>query len=344
MIARIPVPVRAGLVALATLAACEGAARLALARAPLPDSYAEPCIPTHQRGFVAYTRPRPRPAGERLVIVLSNSQGQVTWNARFPGPTLFPAQVERRLGRGVRVLNWSVVGGGGAELTVLAARAAAHRPDAIVLVAGGLNFSGRSGTEPLSGTGSDVEELAYLPEVRRLLPERFLDRHSAYEVPGWLAAHVGLVRWRHRFVEQRAGNWFPTTAGLPDLRFLADLEGGRAGPGIPGVRTAEPWGPEGDALLEDLREVVRAGAPEARLLIVSQPVCWFMYDDASQPALAGLASAAARLFRDDGRVRVVDMLKDLPPGLFFTWSHLTREGHARLAERLVPHVRWALGE
>ncbi len=152
------------------------------------------------------------------------------------------------------------------------------------------------------------------------------------------------MRWRHRFVEQRASNWEPTNPGRPDRRFLADLSAGRIGPGRPGRRSELPWGEDGGALLEDLRAALRAGAPDARLVVASQPVCWFAWDEASQGAVAGLSTAADRLFAGDRRVRVVDLLRKVDPRDFFSISHLDPGGHRALADLLLPHVRWALGE
>jgi hypothetical protein len=341
---RLPAPLIAALAVLAVLATSEALARIHLSANPLPDSYDAKCITTHERGFEPYTRPRERPTGERLLIVISNSQGQLTWNEPDPGPSLFPALLEKSLGPGTRVLNWSVVGGNGSEMTVLVARAAAHRPDAVLIAAGALNFRREMAVAPLSETGSDVEALAYLPAVRRHLPARFLERHAVHEMPGFLSAHVGLVQWRHRFVEQRTGNWTPTTAGQADGRFLDDLREGRVTPGRYGTRQAEAWSPESDALLEDLRATLRSGAPDARLVIASQPVCTFVFDEASQEAISSLAPAATRLFGDDPNVRVVNLLGKVPPQNYFTWSHVGRRGHERIAALLLPHARWALGE
>lgn len=346
------------LAACLTLLAADSALRVLVSLVPTAHSYDVPRNPHFRRGWRDYTSPRERPEGSRLVIVISNSQGYLRENR--DGALVYPARLEALLDQElpgeVIVANWSVAGGQAPEMIVLAARAAQHRPDAVVLVAGAGNFSAQWARYPLSFWLSDATSLAYDPGVRARLPAAFLERTSADDPLGWFDALSGMGAARRRFVEERdeAWTWRDRAPGELEARgrlFEAHGEaftlGARRGDRDLSSEAApiDPARAEMTMLL--LGEFVRSlreTSPETRLLLVGMPFARPARPGALWRAAAAFTPVAERALADVRGVEVVEALAAVPTDLFVHETHLQPEGHALFARWLLPHVRRALSE
>ena len=107
------------------------------------------------------------------------------------------------------VANWSIGGASGPELLLLAARAAAHNPDLVMLVSHSEPFAYNRANMPLSFYISDSNQLACITDVREHLPRGYRERLVE---PGFglrLEYHAALLRLRGAFIEQRDARWVP---------------------------------------------------------------------------------------------------------------------------------------
>lgn len=325
-------PAVAACAALLTLGLLELGARAVLAALRSPSSYEAARNPNFLRGWVEYTTPRPRAAGERLIVLISNSQGFA--HEYEDAAVSFPSRMREALSR-MRpaerwtVLNWSVPGGQGAEMAVLGARAAAHRPDLVIYVVHTVNFTGsvsmRGKTRPLTYGISDVGELAYFGSVRRRLSAEFLERFQVSDPTTWLMAHVGLVRLRSRIIEPREGAW---TWKLGERPIEAQPAPWKAG----------AWTAEADALLRECVRAPRRGRAKPPVAVVSMPLrrpSYLPEDWAERARFSKRARAA--LARERG-VTVIDAVGLVEPSLFCTHTHLRPEGHRVFGEWLALRV------
>jgi hypothetical protein len=346
------------LAACVTLLAADAALSVLASLAATPHSYDVPRNPHFRRGWSAYTEPRDRPNATRLVIVISNSQGFLRENpdGALAYPALLEAELDRSEATDVIVANWSIAGGQSPEMIVLAARAAQHQPDAVLLVTSAGNFSPVWGSEPLSYWLSDVTGLAYDPEVRAQLSESFLERTSADDPLGWFAARSGIGRARRRFIEKRDEAWTwretaPTRLGDVLERTLDQRgEGFTLGVGATTKRhdpgSDSPGETERErgmaSLLGDFVDTLHATSPETLLLVVSMPIARPEQPGALWQAAASFGDTAARAL--DGRpgVTVVDAVEVVDPELFVHATHLHPAGHRRFADWLLPQLKRVL--
>lgn len=259
-----------------------------------PNSYDTTRNPNYQRGWVEYTQPPAVDADARRVIVISNSQGFL--KERAEGNLTYAAELETLLnqqlaGQHVEVLNWSIHGGMAPEMVLLAARSAAHNPDVIVLVTYMPNFV--ADIQPISWYVSDANRLAYLPEVRQYLPERFVARHKINRPLAWLEANTNLGRMKNFLEIPRMGNWTWTP--------------------IEPVRVVEPrgtpirWNDNATDLMQDFYDTVRAASPDAQLLIVSMPMNQTGYDDEGWGILHSFIPHTREALGDSADVRSFSM-------------------------------------
>lgn len=284
-------------------------------------SYLLPRNPAVRYGWATWTEPRPREPGA-LVIVLSNSQGHAPEleDAR----AVWPAQLERELGEGWQVANWSLTAARGAELVLLAAQAARHRPELLLVVAGGGTFNADHATWQLGFQANDLRDLAALGAVRDRLPLGYLERTA----PAWglrwtdhVRAWSALVRLRDRVPVLERGI---ATAALDP----------------PEAAAAQPLPGAGDLLLEELRQAAATGA--GSLLFVGQPL---------GPGITAEDRAARGAFvrRVEARwaarpqAAVLDAIDAVPGGRFYTQTHMDAAGHSAFAAWLAPRVRAAAG-
>lgn len=297
----------------------------------LPSAAADGLLrnPHYARGWPEYTQP-PAPGApprtQPLVIAISNSQGFL--RERAAADEAWPSRLAQELaaaGVSARVLNWSSPGGSGAEMTVLAARSRAHRPDLVLLVSYTDNFSDGWRRRPLSYGFSDIHHLAYLPEVRAHLPAGFLISTGAFHPLGWLGAHSSLLWLRNRWADV-GESWTWTVAEPPRgaLRRLA------------GTGTLEPLGRF--TLFDDFLAASGAAAADGpALLVVGMPLCGAIYSD--RAVAAAFAERAAARLAGMPRARALDATAIAPDAEFYGARHLRPRGHARFAAWLEPHVR-----
>lgn len=350
----------AALVAVLTVAAADTALRLACALRPTPNSYDVPRNPDFRRGWRDFTRPGERAPGQRLVIVISNSQGFLRESP--DGELTYPARLEALLNEknqhaegDVIVANWSVPGAQAPEMIVLAARAAEHRPDLVVLVAGAGNFSPAWIHHPLSFWLSDATLLAYLPAVRSRLPPAFLERTDAYDPLGWFDAWTGMGCARRRFVEKRDESWTwreeppgqnPEHGPFLDARGESFTLGARGDEhGLTSEAAPIDAARAGSTVLL-LREFVsslRGTSPDTRLLVVGMPFARPDRPGALWRTARTFAPLARAVLSDVPELEVVDALEAVPSEMFVHETHLQPDGHARFARWLLPRVRRALG-
>jgi hypothetical protein len=320
---------RAAFAAAAVLAAAELAATATQPRLP---SAAEDGLlrnPHYARGWTEYTRPAPAGAAARgapLVVAITNSQGFLRERAdpREAWPHRLADELAA-LGAPARVLNWAAPGGNGGEMTVLAARARAHAPAAIVLVSYGDNFGPYWRERDLAFGYTDVHLLAYLPAVRAHLTAGFLAAADAYDPLGWLGAHSALS-WRRNRWSDAAERW---TFRVSEPRHPSGPPAG-ARFGIGDVRDF--------GLLDDFLHA--AGAREAAgpaVLVVGMPLCEEACDDWAR--VGEFAAAAAEKVAGLPRARALDASAVVPSAEFYGPRHLRPAGHQRFAAWLAPRVR-----
>lgn len=289
--------------------------------------------PHYARGWPEYTRPDPASPSrsERLVIAISNSQGFL--RERSDGSEAWPRKLAAELdalGMSAQVLNWSMPGGNGAEMTLLAARARAHDPELILLVSYNDNFGDRWRRLPLSYGYSDAHHLAYLPEVRSRLPLDLLVATSGYDPLGWLGAHSSLLWLRNRWGD--VGERWSWSVIEPAHRARSRAAG---------TATVKEGGRF--TLLGDFLRA--AGAEESdgpSLMIVGMPLCAEVFRN--REAAGAFVNAAAERLAGKPRARALDATALVPDEEFYGARHLRPAGHARFAAWLAPQVQALLAE
>jgi hypothetical protein len=312
----------AGAVAVAVVALAEGAAAVGITRLAA-HSYDVARKPYGEL-WLHYTRPRPRPASERLVLLITNSQGHVRKDG---GIRSYPARLQQLLneaepGRPIRVVNWAIPGGNAPEMIVLAARAAAHRPNAVLFVSYAHNFTYRESGLALERTRSDIHHLVYLPEVRRLISPWFLEAFPADSRSAWLATHSRLLQLREVLGSSVTGRR-------------------RRSRGEPVA--IKPWTGFSTLLLSELQWVLRRGLPSTPILLVSMPVNPERATPESGPTLRAFGARLQDVAGEDPLTTVLDAAALIPPGRFTDETHMDEPGHEQFARWLLPRVRAALG-
>jgi len=324
----------AGALCLAVVALAELAARAALPRfVNFAHCYNADRNPHFMRGWPEYTAPRPRSTDEKLVIVISNSQGFLREydNAALCYCTQLRWLLQERLaGQKCIVANWALPGAGAPELVLLAARAAQHQPDLVLLVTYGENFTDEHLEKPLSYGSTDAVQLAYDWDVRRQLPDWFLSQFHAYEFGTLTSVYSRLGRARGPLTEDPRESWTWSVFMRP--RDLLEMN-----------RKTFPWQDLSGRLLETFCDVLHAGSPQTPLLLVCMPLCKPAFHSQAWWELNRFPGRAEALLGDRPYVRIVNLITLLPPGYFITHTHMQPDGHRRLAEKLAPTVAELLG-
>lgn len=309
--------------ALLVLALAESAAGVIVKHLQLPHSYAEGRNAKSNRGWRAYTAPRGRPANNRLVILITNSQGfapEIT-DSSFTYPARLKALFERRdPNHSYIVANWAMNGGSAVEMVVMAARAAAHHPDAVYLLSYSENFVGWRIHQPLSYGASNVDYLAYLPDVRQYLSPWFLDYFEVNRFHGQLAVHSRLLRLHDLWMVK-----------IQPIRWGFVEEG-------PKYELAL-WEPMGDRMLQEFYDTLRRGLPRTPLFIVNMPLNRLRFTAESGERLSEFSRMAQEVLGSEPGVTVLDAVDVIPPEHFHTWTHLNRAGHAEFAQWLFERSR-----
>ncbi len=322
---------------LAALGLAEAAARVVDAGREKPSSYTADRNPAYRRDFWAYTQPQPIREDQRLIIVISNSQGfgpelgKIEQLGQAPG--LYTAQLQRQLNDTLTgdpnsdriiVANWSIAGGNGAELMLLAARAAAHEPDAVFIVSHMNTWTKPRLADPLSTYISDVNQFAYKPELRMTLPGWFKRTFRAYSVPDALAANSALVQTGRRLGESRQTRWRPTRVAPPRREPQRRSRGGAAlADGL--ARRMLQWS------VRHLNE----HSPNTAVWLITMPLnrpIWKQGAWQNAQQFAALQQQVA----NETQAEHFDALHTLGTHQFYTHTHFKPRGHSQFAEQLRP--------
>ena len=322
-------PALIGLAAVITaclgLMTAEGAARIVAARLSR-NSYSTHRNPYGDRFWRPYTAPQPR-NGEQLIIVITNSQGYLQESDPALG---YPAQLEGLLNaqnpaHKSIVANWALPGANAAEHIILAARAADHRPDLVLIASFSNNFSEDQTTHPLSYANNDVEQMAYLPQVRRRLSDGFLRRFRVHRPRAWLATYSALMNFH-----ESVTFWLRDDASREDRL----LRRRRNRPPI----ASEPVAEDGMRMMHELRRVLQRGLPDTPVLIVNMPISRWKIHPETWRYTDDFFERSREIFRGRPKTRVLDARESVDPALFYSATHMLPQGHARFARWLFPHV------
>lgn len=314
----------AALSALMVLGAAEAAARLVLSQLALPHSYDVPRNPMIDLGWVPFTAPRPRAAHEKLIVVISNSQG--FGREIEDADQIYAARLEQRLnaranGRRYIVANWSMNGGLAPDMILLAARAAAHAPDAVLVPTYCNSVLDARIEHPDYLNNRDVQYLGYEPQVRRLLSPAFLHHFWLSRPRGWLTAASGLLRLHHLFMMPGHTVVFGRVKWPPGVG-----------------QTPHDWQPRGEEMLKELAETLQRGAPKTPLVLVSMPIDLNRFTPESRPRLQAYATHLHRVMDGRPSIRVWDAVEAIPSEAFCAPTHFWAQGHAQFADWLAPQV------
>ncbi|MBN1672797.1 MAG: hypothetical protein JXR37_17265 [Kiritimatiellae bacterium] len=274
----------------------------------------------------------PRQPGERLIVIISNSQGYGReLDDAQTYPRLLEGKLAERLNGPVRVLNWSVPAGVGVEYVLLGAAAARLAPDVLMLVAGPGNFDAswlRVDTDPARRAAwpSDNRYLLGFGDVRRRVPREFLSRYIrpidwvdimlGRACPVWSYRHLPaawLMRFRPLHAFERSPEketWFYGPSRAPARPVLV----------YPPI--AVDWD-----LVRDYLGATQ-GMSGTRRVFVSMPL---------HTRRRGRASGFLARMRADcaaAGVEVWDCAGILPDHQYFVTTHADREGHEVFAEHL----------
>jgi hypothetical protein len=294
--------------------------------------------PGFRRGWYEYVGATPpRAPNEKVILLLSNSQGygrEVAEHETVAGRLQALLATESRT---TRVVNWSLPGGQYFDFAVLAAAAQDLRPDMIILLAPSALFCSpdvpRAGTETWT---TDVHQLLTRTAIRRRMQPADLSPRLSVSLWGDIILGRAWPPWRWR---RRPVAWLAT---MPALRPLLPNEHDTTWifPRPPGRTRGAPRAPSKRTFLAPDRTLVLAPAPAQRLLdqlqraaprvlLVDQPrvASWHTQPDPAWPALEELARA-----RGIECLRLRDLVPDEE---FVSATHLSAEGHDRLARRLL---------
>ena len=329
----------AALTALILILLAETAARSILGGVPLPHSFDTPRNPNFLRAWPAYTAPRGRAPDEKLIILISNSQGyapELEDASQVYAHRLQTLLNEQDPTHKYIVANWAIAGASGPEFLLLAARAVDHDPDLLMVVTHSNPFTNGRVNPDLSFYISDCNQLIYDDSIRERLPNWFLNRHDAWSAALYLEAHSGLVGIHDLYTEQREGRWEPR-----QRHRRAPAAHRKNLPRAPKVKQA------GSRLFTEMIRVFRTSRPNTPILLISMPLCESRWAPATWDNLASFGQwVQERIdqdFPDDPTIEVVDALKAIDESQFITQAHMTPQGHDQFARYLLPHVRELLG-
>ena len=332
---------KAVLTAVLVVMVAELAAQAAFSRIEFAHSYDEPRNPNFRRAWPAFTEPRTRGPNDKLIILISNSQGYAP--ELHDGEQCYAHQLQMLLnepdsGHRYTVANWSIGGGSGPEMLLLAARAIEHKPDLLMLVTHSEPFTHTRVKLELSMHISDSNQLACDPEVRASLPDWFRTKLGRPDIGLYLESNSCLMRLRSTFVEHRERRWVPRQQNVERDK----------GPHLAPLGRASRVRRSGVAMIDSIARTFREGLPDTPVLVVSMPLCGSKWDPRSWPGLHGFGDLASQVlndgFPDDPKITVIDAVDAVDQDLFITRTHMVPEGHAAFSQYLLPHVRTCLDE
>lgn len=165
--------------------------------------------PHFRRAWVEHVyKARPKQAGEKLLIIISNSQG---YGNEVKDEETYVYLLEKNLNfiwkSPVRVLNWSVHGGAGPEFVILLAAANRLHPDTLLLIVSPGNFrnfymSLDEHSKPKMPWASDCRFLLGFSDIRKYVPRLFVKHFFKMidEVDIYLGRYYPLWRYRPHFI------------------------------------------------------------------------------------------------------------------------------------------------
>jgi hypothetical protein len=322
----------AGTTALLVLLGAEGVARGVMGVLPLPHSYTHPRNLMLDRGWVAYTAPRLHAADEKLIILIANSQG---YGREMGDPQqIYAAHLQRRLNAAdrshrYRVANWSMNGGIAPDMVLLAARAAAHTPEAVLFVTYRHTVLDVRSDYPAYFSNRNLQYLGYEPSVRRLLSKPFLRRYSLSRPLGWLTSASSLLQLHHLFMvpghkgvigRVQAQSRASTSSAAPSYR-------------------EQPWHPRGEEMLWEMHDTLRRGLPAVPMAFVSMPIDLSLMAPENRNVLRSYAPRLQAMFFGRPGVHVWDGVEAIPQASFYSNTHFTAEGHAQFGDWLFDRVQ-----
>jgi hypothetical protein len=327
------------LVALLVVTTAELVALAALGRVEFAHSYDEPRNPNYRRAWPAFTAPRPRGPNEKLVILISNSQGYAPeiQDAELVYARRLQVQLnEQDPAHRYTVANWSIGGASGPEMLLLAARAVDHDPDLFMVVTHSEPFTYTLVRLKLPAFISDSNQLMCDRSIRNRMPAWFLKEKGEPDLALTLESRSGLVRLGAAFVEHREKRWVARQLNL-----------NRApGPGSTQQQGAARVRKRGERLFRTVIRTFHERRPDTPVLVVGMPLCEPLWRPDSWPGLhdfgGQMRDVLAQRFPDDPWITVVDAVDEIDEDLFITRAHMSPQGHAEFARFLLPHVRTCL--
>lgn len=294
-------------------------------RASLPPSQRNPFL--HYGWPEMFLGTTPRQTGERLVVLVANSQG---YGWEVADRQTYAAHLQARLSsesNPVRVVNWSIPGARYNEYALALAAARRLQPDTILVSLNPQVFDGAIPDRAIRRWTSDSFALLADPDIDAALPapvrarmtDRSLDlRIAAYDLwPAYRirtlpAALLGDQRFlRPLFERQQSGMWFR----------YAPMRGMVRRP-PPDARTLvmDP------RLVTDLLDLATSAAP--RTVVIYMP---FRDTPAEAVDLAWRTIA-----RDcaDRSITTADLSRAIGADGFLTGAHLSEAGHRAMANAL----------
>lgn len=295
----------------------------------------------------------PAREGERLIVVISNSQG---YGREFYDHETYAALLQKtlRLREPTRVLNWSIGGGVGPEFTLLAAAAHRLRPDRVVVVSPASAFreifwQDETGRGRLTRRASDLWKLAAYPEIRGHLP----DAYRRHYLPLPISLDALLAR-TFRILDRRdlvVWALYPRSWKAPfGRRPLAQVWGTSLHLSVEPTHAADPRRQQSAGkkrrrrlarslevqppasplrleLLDHLLETLPAESDPVFVLMPSYSRSRLKYED---------FPAAARARARATGVDFLDLQSAIPNHDFRSTAHFNRRGHRRMA-RILAH-------
>ncbi|MBU0731016.1 MAG: hypothetical protein KKE17_05265 [Proteobacteria bacterium] len=301
--------------------------------------------PFFRKAWVEHVyRVSPKHPDEKLIIILSNSQG---YGREFPDDKTYPVLLEKKLrektGSDVRVLNWSVPGLAAPEFVILAAAAHRLNPDIFVVVAGKRAFS--SGhylldqeTQERQPWATDSHYLLNHNDVKRYVPKSFIDHffHPGDTMELFIAKL--LAPWRYKdlpaayldrysitmpfFPKHPAADWF---LDMQNKIPLAERINTSRNKRKRSVSTSNK--PVSEELLDQF--IQATDTIRTKKIFIAMPERARRPGQTQQP-IHGLI----RQPFEKGGYEIINMSGAIPPEHFISQSHLHQQGHEIMAEKL----------
>ncbi|RMF80642.1 MAG: SGNH/GDSL hydrolase family protein [Chloroflexi bacterium] len=307
--------------------AAEGLAAMIYQHIEFATSYDAPRNPNFRRGWVEYTRPpATREPNERRIILISNSQGFL--RERPEDEFVYASQLEMLLnqqadGSNYQVLNWSIPGGNAPEYILLAARAAAHDPDMILLVTYSQDFV--EDLHPIAFYISDANRLGYLSDVRRYLPAEFIRQYAINDPLAWLEAHTYLGNMRNRLEIPQNDSW------TWEAREKRDRPRG--------LHRFKEWIEQAEREMQFLNDTLLAALPDTPIVIVQTPINDLAFTQDSLNQAEQFIPRLQAHFESNPNVTILNASDIIAPETFYPDGvHFRPEGHRQFAEWLLPVV------